>query len=132
MRDPHVVLLIYNVILEDGISFQSPPILKYENDLFSLHLEECILTIKPKYHYASHEEARKEITPVLRAWQLDDALRMGKLTFRFEYEKPEIVDRNPPLPGESQAILVGTSELVAVADKVNVVVPRLDTTPIIY
>ena len=132
MRDPHVVSLIYNVTLEDGISFQSPPILQFENDLFSFHLEDNVLTIRPKFHYASQEEARKEITPVLRAWQLDDALRMGKLTFRFEYEKPEIVDRNPPLPGESQAILVGTSELVAVADKVTVVVPRLDTTPIIY
>ena len=126
MRDQHVVSLFFKITLEDGVTFQSTPILKYENDLFSLHLEENILTIKPKLHYASQEEARKEITPFLRAWQLDDALRMGKITFRFEYKDAEIVDLNPSRSGEPKAILVGFSDLIAVADTVTVVVPRLE------
>ena len=38
------------------------------------------------------------------AWEIETNLRLGKGMIRFEFQRSEIIDRNPPPPGEPRVI----------------------------
>jgi hypothetical protein len=58
-----------------------------------------------KAHYATKEEAREHVEAFLRAWEIDCALQAhGFPQIHFEFEKAEVIDRDPPPPGTPQAI----------------------------
>lgn len=48
-----------------------------------------------KSHFPSVPEARQTVEPFLRAWSLDAALRYGPRSLEFEFERGQLVDRNP-------------------------------------
>jgi len=124
MRDPHVQELKYNVRTQHTVSFIPSVSLVTENDQFVFRLSGEALSVLPKGHYPSLQEARNAVEPFLRAWELDDALRLGSTQFTFAYQDVTIVDRDPPPPGASQQIVVASAEIVLASDTVTATVTR--------
>ena len=124
MNDPHVVSLTYRLRPSEEVSYDSPPPLTFERGLFSGLLDGDVLRLRPKDHYPSIELARGPAERFLRAWELDAELQRGRGSIAFDYETGEVIDRNPPPPGTSQTIHVGTASMVIVGCSASLHVTR--------
>jgi hypothetical protein len=95
MNDPHVVVLIYRIQHGDHVDYKNAGsrTISYEN--FDVEVSGESARISMKSHYATREEARLTVEPVLRAWELDQALEYGPRTIEFIYDRSEIMDRAP-------------------------------------
>jgi hypothetical protein len=118
MRDPHVVTVFYQLETDPALRFDHPPPCEYNTDEFTLRLADGLLTCTMKAHCATAEEARAVVDPLLRAWELDVALRQGRRVMHFVYKNAHVIDRDPPPPGASQVIMttsVGSLEMMGEA-----------------
>jgi hypothetical protein len=108
MRDPHVVTLSYIASPSESASFdQAPPLEGTIEDIrFLLHHGQ--LRIEPIIHFSSVEDARRYVDPLLEAWEIDIALRLGSPELTFKYDTAEVIDRDPPPPGDRQVVLVAS------------------------
>ena len=106
MRDPHVESLHYTLDTSYSLKFSNPPPIEGDQPEFKFKLEGDRLTATMKGHFAAAAEARIRVEPFLRAWELDDAVRQGRQQITFKYDKPTMIDRDPPKPGEPQIIHV--------------------------
>jgi hypothetical protein len=98
MSDPHVVALRYRLETDPSLTFANPPPCELETNEFTLRLADSVLTCMMKAHYASVDDARAVVEPVLRAWELKVALQRGKREMQFVFQAPEVIDRDPPPP----------------------------------
>ena len=101
MNDPHVNALYYWVEHDESVDYDNAEPLDYENDLAEVHLEKRELTLRPKEHYASEQEARDALEGFIRNWEFDAAVETGTRHFQLKYMDADMVDRNPtpPPPG---------------------------------
>ena len=105
MNDPHVEYLRYRIETAETLEFDHPPPLEKETDALLLRLAQGMLTVRPKDHLASEEEARGAVEPYLRAWEASEATRrFGRREVRFEFEASRVVDRDPPPAGAPQVL----------------------------
>jgi hypothetical protein len=108
MRDPDVVALHYRVVTDsESFEFKDPPPVEAEEAAFRLRLEAGNLRVEMKVQHATAESARSVVDPFLDAWEVAAALApryRGRREMRFAFERAEIVDRNPPGPGERSEI----------------------------
>ncbi len=101
MNDPHVRALVYVVRHSPTFIYQKTP---YHRDLpgFRIKIEWSQATVEPNDHFATAEEAQAAIEPLLRAWELEAALKHDNPdVLRFDYLAPDIIDMNPT-PGVAQ------------------------------
>lgn len=112
MNDPHVESLHYMLETLETMQFNNPPPLDgYEPD-FKYRLEDGKLTVMMKSHFPTEVAARNCVEPFLRSWELELAVRKSVREMTFKYERPTLVDRNPPKPGEGAIVaLVGTARM---------------------
>lgn len=103
MNDPHVDSLRYCLKTDESLEFADPPPLEGETPTLLLRLEDDILTVRPKAHYASVDEAREAVDPYVTAWEIAEATRRGRRKVRFEYQSAQIVDRAPSPDGNQTA-----------------------------
>jgi hypothetical protein len=122
MRDPHVVALHYRLEAGPQLAFRDPQPVKRERDSFSLELYNNQLRVQMTDHFATAEEAHREVEPYLRAWEIATGLRHGPAAIRFTFAHSEIIDRDPPPPGASVAVQLQNVECVATAEVAWVVV----------
>lgn len=85
------------------------PLLKRELKDFDILLENNVLKIQMKSHYAKELEARKIVEPFLRCWELDTALSIGNNAMEFVFTTSEIIDRTPPLQGQPITMQISSS-----------------------
>ena len=104
MNDPHFERLHYNLRSGGTLSFESPAPIDEETPAFRIHLEDGRLTVQMLDHHADEESARQRVEPYLLAWEIDANLRLGRATKRFDFERSELIDRDPPAPGEPQTV----------------------------
>ena len=104
MNNPHVERLHYQLCPGEGLSFNSPPPLDDNEPAFRWRLDNALLAVEMNEHYATEAEAKKCVEPLLRAWEIETNLRLGRGMIRFEFQRSEIIDRNPPPPGEPRVI----------------------------
>ena len=98
MNDPHVEWLRYRLELGRSLHFIDPLMLEHETEHFSLQLDaEKKLKVTMKEHHASTDSARERVQPLLRAWELDNALKYGPGAFRFVFEDKGVIDRIHPV-----------------------------------
>ena len=96
MNDPHVVALNYVIRHSDSIDFSKAEPLYRDEPGFRLTVEDDKARFEFKEHYASEEQAKDALAKYIRVWQFDATLKYGNpVAFRLEFEKAEIVDRNP-------------------------------------
>ena len=105
MNDPHVNALHYWVEHDESVDYDNAEPLNYEDELTEVHLEKRELTITPKEHYASAEEARDDLEAFIRNWEFDAAVESGSKRFELKYLNADVIDRNPtpPPPGVIEA-----------------------------
>ncbi len=120
MRDPQVTRLHYDIGSGPDISYRDPPPVAFTNELgaFSLHAE-C-LTIDLVEHFPTQSEARAAVEPFLRGWEIEADLTGHFGAIRFKFAKADVVDRDPPKPGEPRTIHVGVASTIAVAGNITV------------
>jgi hypothetical protein len=104
MRDPHVSHLRYSIRHGDDTSFVDPPGVHATTNSFEALLEEGILTVTMLEHFSSVDHARAVVDPYLRAWELQDELQGARTGIEFVYESAEVIDRDPPPPGERKVV----------------------------
>lgn len=104
MRDPHVEAVYFKVSSGEDISYENPEPLSFSNHLGDFYLVDGELKVVPNEHFGSGQEASQAIEPFLRAWEIEADLKRNLGTIRFTYSRADEVDRNPPLPGESQVV----------------------------
>ena len=95
MNDPHVTALRYWVEHDDSVDYDSAVPLDYEDELTEVHLEKRELTLRPKEHYASIQEARDALEDFIRNWEFDAAVEAGTRQFELKYMDADIIDRDP-------------------------------------
>jgi hypothetical protein len=108
MNDPHVERLHYKLRTGEGLSFNSPPPIDEKTAEFRVRLEDDSLTAEMKEHHATEQSARKRVDAYLRSWEVQTNLRLGRGSISFEFVRSEIIDRNPPRPGDPQTTVAGT------------------------
>lgn len=116
MNDPHVEWLLYGLELGSTLSIaEGAPAVEHETDHFRLRLDAGKLTVTMKEHHATVESAQNRVQPVLRSWELENALKYDPGAFRFVFQDGKLVDRNPPPPGSSRTIAAATGAIRASA-----------------
>lgn len=99
MNDPHVVALYYMVEHRESVSYEKAAPLEHDGEHCRVRIKGCLARFEMKDHYATAEEARAVMEPLIRAWEVDAGLRHGHREIEFVFEKAEIEDRKPT-PGE--------------------------------
>lgn len=119
--DFHVVSLTYSMTEVDGVSYDSPPSVHFETDESAFHLEAGKLTCRMKHHFSTTEQGRAAVEPVLRAWELDADLRLGRGGLRFRFKNAEVIDRTPAPPGvvRSHVLLAGSGDMCVIGGTVS-------------
>jgi hypothetical protein len=64
-------------------------------------------------HYGTVEEAKSSANEFLFLWELNSSLRFGQGAVRFVYEDAQIIERNPPPPGNLEVHMEGKTSFVA-------------------
>ena len=123
MRNPHVVSLTYRLETSDTVTFDAPP-LTHETERFTLRLEEDVLTMKMKVHFASVEAAREAVEHLLTSWEIHVSLTLGRSEISFEYDDAEIIDRNPPESGGTVHLQAHLSGKASASAEVSIHVTR--------
>ena len=95
MNDPHVKALHYWVNHDDSVSYANAKLPEYDNELFHIEAKDRKVTIKPKSHYSSEEEARVASEDFIRHWEFEAALESGSSRFSLSFLNAEVIDRNP-------------------------------------
>jgi len=100
MNDPHVVALIYTIKHPADVDFENAKPLDFDCPRFFGRIENGLLRVELKEHFATHEAANEVVEPFLRAWELHSDLSVSPGEIEFRYQTAEIIDRNPVIvPG---------------------------------
>jgi hypothetical protein len=99
MNDPHVTRLVYRLKTGEDCSYEDTPPLKVERPEFDATLEGGVLTVTMREHHPTVASAMERVGGFLRAWEIHVALEKGRGRLSFEFDRPEVIDRNPPPPG---------------------------------
>jgi hypothetical protein len=77
-------------------------------------LVDDVLTVTMKEHHPTVGSAMARVRDHLRAWEIQTALDIGRGYLAFEFDNPEVIDRNPPPPGTSSghAAIVEAGDLI--------------------
>jgi hypothetical protein len=124
VNDPHVVSLTYSLRPAPDTAYDNPPPVLWENDLFSVELQDDVLTISLKEHYPTVKAARAPVDRFLRAWELDAELKLGRRILCFDYNTAEVIDRDPPPPGVVQTLRASAAAEISVAGSLTARVTR--------
>ncbi len=96
MNDPHVEALIYRVKHSDTLDYSEAEPLVREEPEFRLTVEAGKVRFEFWEPYATEEEAKNTLKDYIDIWEFDAALERGDPdAFRLEFEKAEIIDRDP-------------------------------------
>src|SRR5271156_2777707 len=121
MNDPHAVALYYTVKHADNVDYERAVALEYDvQPGFTVRIEKGRVEITMKSHHATAQDARDEVDPFLRVWELTAALQFRPLEFEFIYDHADIIDRQPT-PGTFSLAAVAT---VAAVESLKVHVGR--------
>ena len=102
MNDPHVVALFYNIEHGPSVDYREAEPRDYEEENFSVQIEDRKICFAMKVHYATEEDAREAVREYISRWEFDGGLRRGPDRFKLVYQNARIVDRNPsPTPDGS-------------------------------
>ena len=98
MNDPHVIALNYRIDHSDAIDYGAAKPIERDEPGFRLTVEDDKVRFELKQHYATEDHAREALSDYIRLWEFDTTLRFSNPdAFRLEFEKAEIIDRNPTI-----------------------------------
>jgi hypothetical protein len=96
MNDPHVVSLHYRLDESIGlVRYTNPFPVSWNTPIFNAELVDSKLTVKMNEHFASVSEAKGVVDQYLRRWEVEAALQRGLYELLFQYERADVIDREP-------------------------------------
>ena len=95
MNDPHVVALFYNIEHGPSVDYREAEPRDYEEENFSVRIEDRKVCFTMKAHYATEAEAREALSKYIRRWEFDVGLERGPGQFKLVYQDARIEDRRP-------------------------------------
>ena len=119
MRDPHVEVVYFKVDSAEDISYENPEPLSFSNHLGEFCLVDGELKVVPTEHFCSAQEASQAIESFLRAWEIEADLKRNLGTIRFTYSRADVVDRNPPPPGEPQVVMLEGCSVITLSSSAS-------------
>jgi hypothetical protein len=122
MRDPRVERLHFRISSEESTAYRNPPPLSFTNLLGKFETQGATLIVEPAAHFANEGEARAVIEPYLRSWEIEADLVHNLGTIRFNFDHADLVDRNPPLPGQDAVVQIAGTASVAFAGSLTAIV----------
>jgi hypothetical protein len=125
MKDPHVVTLTYHLRVEPGRTYKNPTPVTVDRPEFAGVLANGIFTVTMVAHFATADEAKDSVDPVLRAWELSAVVGRGH-DISFQFDSAEVVDRAPPPPGTVFAHVQGLVSRVTVGSSFSAEVSSPD------
>ena len=128
MNDPHVVALLYRIEHGNTVDYSEAEPLVQDEPLFRLEVKDNQARFELKEHYATEEEARNAIGNFIGNWESHASLERGPDTFRLEFERGEIIDRNP-IPGKSNLRATASLGPLKASVSLSIVVPNYPTPP---
>jgi hypothetical protein len=93
MIDPHVEALYYIVKHMDRVDYADAGTLEHEEPGFTVLIVDGRANVAMKSHHGTAADARAEVEPFLRAWELSAEHEFGPGQFEFIYDQVKIVDR---------------------------------------
>ena len=108
MNDPHVEALHYWVEHDGSVDYSKAQPFEYEFREFWVRLENRKVTVRPKGHYASEDEAKAGVESFIRDWEFDAAVESGSTRFALKYSYADIFDRSPDPSLHGQFLDLGT------------------------
>jgi hypothetical protein len=99
MNDPHVVALTYRITHSEHVDFKKAPRCQAGTNAFCVVVDAGRVGVEMIEHFGTVQEARNVVEPFLRAWELAADLKHPEARFRFVYERPEVIDRDPHTGG---------------------------------
>lgn len=111
MRDPHVNSIRYNLETIENVEFINCPTQRYDNEIFTLELNDGVVNCFFKKHIPTVSEARSVVEKLIKSWEIDYALKYGRREFKLKYIDAEVIDRNPQ-PSGSVEILASAAIVV--------------------
>ena len=96
MNDPRVVSLTYKIALNPGVDYSEAREFDQETEVGQIKVGSGKVTIFLKDHFASEEQAKEAVAPLIRCWEMDDLLSGRDSHWRLELEDSQIIDRSPP------------------------------------
>ena len=124
MRDPHVEKLRYCLVLAGGDTFHDPPAVERDYHNFRVRLADGLVTVTMKEHHPTIELARSRVEPFLRDWELSAALEYRRRDVTFDYKDADVIDRDPPPPGEPQSIEISAAGVQSMTGTAKITVLR--------
>ena len=109
MIDPHVESLRYRLKTSETTTYENPPAVKVIRNEFECHLDDGVLTCRMREHFPAVKEARRVVEDFLRSWEIKTALELGRGEIRFQFEDSNVIDRNPPPPGDPKIVRVSAT-----------------------
>lgn len=127
LQYPRVELLRYCVELLPNTRIQAGAELAGEIGPFKFRLSDGFAEFTPLTHFASEAEAREQLDPKLRSWEIQLGLswQPNVMLFRFQNSR---VAKAPPSPG-SMVIQLESASMVMMGESVNLVVTRSNYPP---
>lgn len=119
MRDPHVEAVYFTAGSADDISYKDPDPLAFPHHLGDFSLADGVLKVIPTEHFCSGQEANQAIEGFLRAWEIEADLKQNLGMIRFTYSGADVIDRDPPPPGDQHVHVAGFASGLAVSDFVT-------------
>jgi hypothetical protein len=89
-----IMTLHYSVQANDKVSYLKLCAAHFERAEASFQLSDNKLTCKMKGHFASPENARAVVEPVLRAWEVATDLQRSRGELRFSFVGADIIDEH--------------------------------------
>lgn len=100
MQDPHVVALHYRLETGPQLGLAEAAPLKGQTEAFTFELAEGHLRLELKAHFSMVEVAQLAVEPFLCSWEIATAFQHGIGAIRFEFERAEVLDRDPSPLGD--------------------------------
>ena len=119
MVDPSVITLNYLLITAENTSFANPVMIEEEYLDFEIKLDEGNLVVEMKEHFSSEAQARKMVEPFLKAWELDNFLKVGSKEISFEFFSSKIIDRNPIQSNGHKILYAEVAEFLTAGDSIR-------------
>ena len=95
MNDPHVIALYYRVCHNKTVDYSRARTTVIDEDLFVVKIEDGAVRFGLRSFCATEAEARTIVDPFIRNWEFDAGLQHAPGDFRLEFDRSEIVDRQP-------------------------------------
>jgi hypothetical protein len=124
MRDPHVERVVYRISSDASIRYDDPEQLTVSSDLGEFQLSGGQLTIVPSEHFSTEAAARAAIEPYLRSWEMETDLTSQIRSIRFEFDRSDLIDRNPLKLGEPAVLTAESASFGVVGADVSLVLTR--------